>query len=183
MDNQLDKLTGLIADLLDATKLEQGKLQFRREYFDFNELVSEIVEEMQRVTVHHTISKKLDHTKSLYGDRDRIGQVVTNFLSNAIKYSPQADTIIVTTNVTRDTVTLSVQDFGIGIAHDKRDKIFDRFYRADGEIQDTYAGLGLGLYISAEFIRRHEGQIGVKSSEGRGSTFYFTLPIKQKSAG
>jgi PAS domain S-box-containing protein len=180
MDGQLNKLTNLIADLLDVTKIESGKLLFREDYFDFNELVSEIVEEMERTTDKHSITQKLVKTRIVFGDRDRIGQVITNFISNAIKYSPLSNKIIVSTKIFKDTITLGVQDFGIGMSKKDQAKVFDRFYRVGDSGQETYPGLGLGLYISAEIIRRHRGKVWVESQKGKGSTFYFSLPIKSK---
>src|SRR5207253_531133 len=100
MNTQLNKLTGLINDLLDVTKLEAGKLDFSEERFDFNTMVTEIVEEIQPMTNKHALQTKLTATKSIWGDRDRIGQVLTNFLTNAIKYSPKADKVIITTSLT-----------------------------------------------------------------------------------
>jgi signal transduction histidine kinase len=182
MDAQLDKLTSLIGDLLDVTKIETGKLQFHKKFFDFNEMVTEIVEEMQRTTERHKIITKLDKTKNLYGDHDRIGQTLTNLLTNAIKYSPAADKIIITTTVSKKDVTLSIQDFGVGIPKESQDKIFNQFYRVSGKSEETFPGMGLGLFVSAEIIKRHNGKIWVESEKGRGSKFYFTLPFtKPKS--
>ncbi len=184
MDGQLNKLASLIADLLDITKIEGGRLQFHKNKFDLNELVLEIVEEMQRTTEKHTIVKELSVRKKINGDRERIGQVLTNLISNAIKYSPHSDTIIVRTSISDHEATIVVQDFGIGIPKDDHSKVFDRFYRAGGVKQETYPGLGLGLYISSEIVKRHNGRIWVESTNGKGSTFCFTLPIKRmKKAG
>jgi len=179
MDGQLSKLTSLIADLLDATKIEGGKLQFHEGYFDFNELVIDIVGEMQQTTTKHTLIKKLAPTKTVYGDRDRIGQVITNFISNAIKYSPHTKKIVTTTLEDKDSVTLSVQDFGVGIPKEKQAMVFDRFFRVSGLKEDTFAGLGLGLYIAGEIVKRHSGRIWVESDGEKGSTFCFSLPIKK----
>ena len=179
MDGQINKLTKLISDLLDATKIEGGKLQYHEAFFDFNELVMEIVEEMQQISQRHTIIVKLALTTKIYGDRDRIGQVITNFISNAIKYSPNSRKIILTTLKAKTTISLCVQDFGIGIPEQKQDKVFDRFYRVSGNKEDTFPGMGLGLFISSEIIKRHKGKITVKSVIGKGSTFCFTLPVKK----
>lgn len=179
MDGQINKLAKLISDLLDATKIEGGKLQYHNAFFDFNDLVREIVEEMQQITHRHNIITKSGLTEKIYGDRDRIGQVITNLISNAIKYSPEKKEILITTLKDKNTITLCVQDFGIGIPKQKQFKIFDRFYRVSGVKEDTYPGMGLGLYISAEIIKRHKGSIYVKSVAGKGSTFWFTLPLKK----
>ncbi|MBA3723393.1 MAG: PAS domain S-box protein [Candidatus Levybacteria bacterium] len=180
MDAQLDKLTSLIGDLLDVTKIEGGKLQFHQAFFDFNELASEIIEEMQRTTDKHSLIKEFSKAKTVYGDRDRIGQVITNLISNAIKYSPHSEKIILKSSTDANNVTLSVQDFGVGMSKEDQAKVFDRFYRIAGIKQDTYPGLGLGLYISAEIIKRQGGEIWVESKKGKGSTFFFTLPLKRK---
>jgi PAS domain S-box-containing protein len=178
MDTQIDKLNNLIGDLLDVTKIETGSMQFHQGYFDFNDLVEEIIEEMQRTTKNHSIELKLEKTKSVYGDRDRIGQVIMNLLSNAIKYSPDSKKIIVRSEFEKDSVTLCIQDFGVGIAKEKQDHVFERFFRVSGPQENTFPGMGLGLYISSEIIKRQGGRIWVESHKGKGSTFCFSLPIK-----
>jgi len=177
MDTQLKKLTVLISDLLDVNQVDGGKLQFHVGFFDFNELVSDITNEMELTTTKHHITKKIAPSKVIDGDRDRIGQVMTNLISNAIKYSPHDTKIIFTTSVNKNSVTLCVQDFGIGISKEKQNKVFERFFRAQ-DSDDTFGGLGLGLFISSEIIKRHGGRIWVKSTKGKGSTFCFTLPTK-----
>ncbi|UJS17049.1 MAG: ATP-binding protein [Candidatus Jettenia sp.] len=180
MDAQIDKLTSLIGDLLDITKIEGGKLQFHEELFDFNELIGEIAEEMQRTTTQHTLVQQLAKAKTIAGDRGRIGQVITNFLSNAIKYSPHADTIIIKTKTDKERVTLYVQDFGCGISKEDQEKVFERFYRVVTSGPESHAGIGLGLYIASEIIKHHNGKIWVESEKGKGSTFCFSLPLKQR---
>ncbi len=177
MDLQLDKLTSLIGDLLDVTKIEAGRIQFNETLFDFNELVESTVEELQRSTKKHSISIELQVPIKVYGDHDRLGQVITNFITNAIKYSPQADSIIVRTSIDKEKVTLAVQDFGLGLSKDDKERVFERFYRVSGSDQNTYPGLGLGLYISSEIINRHNGRIWVESKKSIGSTFCFSLPV------
>ncbi len=178
MDAQINRLTNLIGDLLDVTKINSGKLQFNDRPFDFNDLVIEILEELQRTTDTHTLVKNLAQNAVVFGDRERIGQVITNLITNAIKYSPNADRVIVHTKIKGREITLCVEDFGIGIAEDKLNKVFEQFYRVSGDMQHTYPGLGLGLYISAEIIKREHGLIWVNSNQGKGSSFYFCLPIK-----
>lgn len=180
MDAQLNKLAGLIGDLLDISRVDGGKLQFHEGSFDFNELVSEIIQEMKLTSAKHPISEKLDDTKIVDGDRDRIGQIITNLLSNAIKYSPHNEKIIVSSSWRKNEITLRVQDFGIGIAEHQHGKVFERFFRV-GDAEDTYAGLGLGLFISSEIIKRHGGKIWVESTGVKGSTFCFTLPIRRST--
>ena len=176
MDAQLTKLTSLVEDFLDVTKIEKGHLQLRCSLFDYNTLITEIVEEIQRAAPRHRIVPELEASVTLFADRDRIGQILTNLLTNAIKYSPQADTVLVKTRCTDETVVTSVQDFGIGIPTEKQPHLFERFYRAEGDSQANYPGIGLGLYIAAAFITQHHGEIWVQSTEGQGTTFSFSLP-------
>jgi len=176
MNTQVDRLTMLIVDLLDFTRIEGGKLKFREDVHDLNELISDVVEDMQRTTKHHKIEKQLDQSTEMHGDRDRTGQVLRNILHNAIKYSPDATKIIVSSTVDDDSVSVCVQDFGIGIDGNLADKVFDRFFLVSELIMNTFPGLGLGLYIAAEITRRQGGKIWVKSRKGKGSTFCFSLP-------
>lgn len=175
MNAQINKLTNLISDLLDATKIEGGNLRFNEAFFSFDALVDEVVEEVQRTTNKHTIEKVGQTGKQVYGDKDRIGQVIVNLLTNAIKYSPSADKVLVKSSAENEHVMLCVQDFGVGIPQEKQLQIFERFYRVDDN--ETIAGIGLGLFISAEIIKRQHGTIWVESTPGEGSTFCFSLPI------
>lgn len=177
MNNQIDKLNNLIGDLLDVSRIDEGKLEFREDYFDFNELVEEISEEVQRTDLSHKITKHLADSVTVFGDRDRIGQVITNYLTNAIKYSPNSKSIILKTEIKDKMLTFSVQDFGIGVPENKQKKIFERFYRVEGGENSSISGLGIGLHIASEIIKRQKGQVGVKSTPSQGSTFYFSLPI------
>ena len=113
----------------------------------------------------------------MYGDRERIGQVITNFLTNALKYSPRTKEINVTTTADNDTVGLSVQDFGVGLSNEDTVRIFERFYRVGGAQGNTYPGLGLGLYIAERIVHAHQGRIDVKSSDQQGTTFTIHLPL------
>ena len=177
IDKQIDKLSVLITDLLDATKAKSGHMRFDQEEFDFNELVKEIGDEMQRSTKTHQIKINLADTVTLTGDRNRIGQVITNLVSNAIKYSGLASQVIVYSILENRTIKLCVQDFGIGIPLAQQSKLFTRFFRADDVKTNTYPGLGLGLYISREIVEKHGGEMSFSSEEGKGSTFCFTLPL------
>jgi PAS domain S-box-containing protein len=180
-DKQVDRLTNLIGDLLDVTKINSGKLQFNDSFFQFNEVVKEAIEELQRTSQQHEIKFEQDESITrVYGDRERIIQVIVNLLSNAIKYSPDAKDIIVTSQLNDNYVTLSVQDFGIGIAPDKKDRVFEQFYRVSGNRRHTFPGLGLGLYISSQIIKREGGHIWVTSTEGKGSTFSFSIPVDHR---
>ncbi|MCW5851466.1 MAG: PAS domain S-box protein [Anaerolineae bacterium] len=175
-EQQIDKLTELVNDLLDVSRIEAGRLELQAQAFSLVDCVHQIVADIQPTADAHGIVIEGDLATPVVGDQDRIGQVILNLLTNAVKYSPGADTVIVRLEDTPDQVIVSVQDFGIGIPPSDQAKIFDRFFRVDGTRERTYPGLGLGLYISSEIIRRHGGQLWVISEPGRGSTFTFSLP-------
>ncbi len=179
MDMQINKLAQLISDLLDVTRIEEGKLELNKEHFNFNNLVRDVVEEVGRTTESHTVVFKEGSLSKVIGDRDRYGQVITNLLTNAIKYSPNAKKISITTEIHDNSVICSVKDFGIGIPKDMQQKVFERFFRVDAKNLETYPGLGLGLYISSEIVKRQGGEISVKSTLGKGSTFSFSVPISK----
>lgn len=177
MNKQVDKLTGLIVDLLDVTKIQTGEMAYDYEAFDFDTLIYEIVEEMQRTTKNHEIIFEAGKCDGVKADKNRLSQVVTNLISNAIKYSPAGGKILITSDCTDHKVRLKVQDFGIGIPDKEKEKIFHRFFRVPGKNkQHTFPGLGLGLYISESIIKRHGGEMSFTSTEGSGSMFSFWLP-------
>lgn len=177
MDGQINRLTSLIGDLLDVTKINSGKLQFNDREFDFIPMVKELIEDLQRTTEKHTLIEEYEGGGLVLGDKERIGQVISNLITNAVKYSPNSEKIIIHTSLKENEITLCITDFGIGIPQDKLDKVFEQFYRVSGDMQHTFPGLGLGLYISSEIIKREGGRIWVNSSEGNGSTFCFALPL------
>ncbi len=177
MDTQLNRLTSLIGDLLDVTKINAGKLQFNNQVFELQPMISELVQDLQRSTVKHQLTEKYNTIGKTYADKDRIEQVVINLLTNAIKYSPDATQIIIHINQVDNDVVVAVEDFGVGISLEDTTRVFEQFYRASGHMQHTFPGLGLGLYISAEIIKRAGGKIWVERKEEQGSCFYFSLPV------
>lgn len=175
--NQVSKLISLIADLLDVTKIQTGKLPYTFTNFDFNDLLKEVVEVMQQN--HPTQEINLNHPAGMlqiYGDKQRLEQVIINLLSNAIKYAPNTKKIRVAVQNAPHHLQLSVQDFGPGIDLPEQEHIFSRFYQIK-KPNGNSSGLGIGLYISKEIIDRHQGQIWVESSPGKGATFSFKLPL------
>jgi len=180
MDKQLNKLTELIYDLLNVSKIQAGKMEFKERSFDFDKAVKEVVDVLQQTSTKHKIELKGKTKKQVLGDEERLGQVINNLISNAIKYSPKADKVIIKLSTDNGNVTVGVRDFGIGMekAHIKR--IFERFYRVYDTTDKTFPGLGIGLYISSEIVSRHGGRLWVESNPGKGSTFYFSLPINGK---
>jgi PAS domain S-box-containing protein len=177
MENQINRLTNLINDLLDVTKINEGKLKLKKEELDINELIKHIADDMQMTTKRHTINLDLQKVAPIQADHEKISQVLVNFISNAIKYSPSSNQINIKSLVNANDVTVSVQDFGIGISKEIHKNLFKRFFRFKDESTRTFPGLGLGLYISAEIIKRHQGKIWAESAPNEGASFCFTLPI------
>lgn len=177
LNSRVARLTRLTKDLLDVTRITEGQLRLNRTYFDLDTLISEIVEEMQRTTDHRIIIDKEQQPHSFWADRERLEQVLANLLTNAIKYSPEAGEIVISVRIGKRNIRLSVQDSGIGIDPESREKIFERFFRAHDPATTRHAGLGLGLYISSQIVKQHGGRIGVTSEKGKGSVFTVTLPL------
>ena len=180
MNQQLGRLTNLIRDLLDVSRLEAGKLQLRTSIFDLTKIVKETIAIVQLTTEKHTIYLTSSRVAMVQADPDRISQVLVNLLTNAVKYSPQSDRIEVSVNADNEQVKVCIRDYGLGIPKSKRKQVFDRFFRLNRPKSETYAGFGLGLYICAQIIDRHEGKIWVQNTVGPGSTFCFSLPIVAK---
>lgn len=174
--NHIVRLERLVSDLLDVTKINAGKMSYMMEPFSFSEMMADSIESIRHTTTTHDIILENNADVTYSGDRYRMEQVMNNFLSNAIKYSPSGKKIIVTSKIDHDNIVVSVQDFGIGIARSNLDKLFERYYRVDNTAM-RFEGLGLGLFISAEILRRHGGSFWIESEQGKGSIFYFRLPI------
>lgn len=185
MDDQINKLTGLVVSLLDVSRVEAGKVEFEMENFALDELISEVIDDLQKLSDKHSLVVDSLGGATVRADKERVRQVLVNLITNATKYSPGADKVLISSKVDKGKVTVSVQDFGIGVAQDHQDKVFDRFFQAGNSHRsqtDTYPGLGLGLYISSEIVKRHGGRMWVESKEGEGSIFRFTLPISSPNS-
>ncbi|MGE6218190.1 ATP-binding response regulator [Nubsella zeaxanthinifaciens] len=174
---QLEKLNGLIADLLDISKIESGKLKFNKQYFDFDQLLDGIIEVLHQSNPEFKIIKEGKVSTPIFADEMRIEQVIVNFLTNAIKYSPGTCEAKLNVRLQNKELYLGVRDYGIGMRPEQVQRVFEKFYRVE-ETSQRFQGLGIGLYISSEIIKRHGGQINVKSNYGEGSEFYFTIPIE-----
>lgn len=179
IEKNTNRLIELIHSLLDISRIQDGKLLLRKHRFSMKLLVKEVIEDIQPLTTHDIRLLSADNAY-IYADRERISQVISNLLTNAMKYSDSKKKIIITITLKRDVLVTAVKDFGIGISLKDQKEVFDRFFQSDG--QTTFPGLGLGLYISSEIIKGHGGRIWVKSREGKGSTFSFTLPLHNKKS-
>jgi PAS domain S-box-containing protein len=178
VDTYTGKLNTLINDLLDVSKLHAGKLKLTQFTKDFSVFLEEAINSIQQITSDHTIVIHENDHANVTMDVMRMEQVIANLISNAAKYSPGENEIVVRSHRNNDHLLISITDFGIGIAKDKQENIFTRFFRVD-ESEKYFSGLGIGLFISSEIISQHGGKIWVESNLGKGSTFYFSLPVSQ----
>ncbi|MDO8481682.1 MAG: ATP-binding protein [bacterium] len=176
IQSQTARLVHLIDDLLIVTKIEGGKLELHKEVFNPATLVERTVRDFQIAASKHKIIYTGLFRSQVRADKDRVAQVLINLLGNAVKYSPQADKVFVRIMQRKNKCIISVQDLGSGIGKSDQREIFTRFFRTkDAEVGDV-TGVGLGLYISKEIIKKHRERIWVESAKKRGSTFFFTLP-------
>ena len=175
-EKQVSKFTELINNLLSVSKINLGKLELQPEKFNINIFLKEVLNDLQQTTTQHTIIYK-EESKALIvnADKQKVGQVILNIISNSIKYSPGGGEIAVEIKKIKDNIEIICSDNGIGIPKKDQENIFTRFYRVSG-LASSFSGSGIGLYISSEIIKRHGGKIWVKSKPGKGSQFHFTLP-------
>src|SRR5690606_27438085 len=177
VENQVNKMTKLVTDFLNLSKIESDKFELDLDEFDLNILAKEAVSDVEMVSQNHHIRLEGDENVMVNADREKIAQVIINFLNNAVKYSPEGKYVTVTVKKIDGQARLEVKDQGIGIKQEEHQRIFQRFYRSRFHQNISYSGFGIGLYISAEIIQLHEGTIGVESKEGEGATFFFMLPL------
>ncbi len=179
VERSIVRMEQLVNDLLDVSRIEAGKLIMRLEVCDLTELCRQIVEEQMAAT-NRTITLIVPNEPvELELDAERVGQVITNLLVNALKYSPSTSPVSLTVTCSEERVLLGVRDAGPGIPAEALPHLFERFYRVPGiEPQSgSGVGLGLGLYLCHEIVARHGGQIWAESTPGSGSTFYVALPV------
>jgi signal transduction histidine kinase len=174
-NRSIAKMSTLVDDLLNVGRLNEGQLGLSKSTFKLSDLIKSCCDHV-RVAGNHALIFEGDEDLAVFADLNRIDQVILNFVNNAVKYAPNSRNIVLKVESESDVVKVSVIDHGPGIDADQLAHLFGRYYRADYDgIQ--YSGLGLGLYICAEIIRKHDGEIGVESILGEGSTFWFKLPV------
>ncbi|XHR98247.1 PAS domain S-box protein [Mucilaginibacter sp. UC70_90] len=174
-DIQAKRMSSMINGFLNISRLESGKIAINKELFDLDLLIREVVEEYGLST--HIIHIDISNHVQVNADREKIGSVISNLISNAVKYSPKRRKIEVKCASVNGFARVSIKDEGMGVDAQDLPRIFDRYYRVESNQTRHISGFGIGLYLSAEIVRRHEGQIWAESESGTGSVFHFSLPL------
>ena len=177
-NRSMAKMSVLVDDLLNMNRMSEGQLKLKKTTFTLSEMLNLCCNHV-RVEGRYELVISGDMDLRIYADEHRIDQVVVNFVNNAVKYAPDSMKIFLNIEKITGYAKISVRDEGPGIASHILPHLFDRYYRVNHEGQ-SYSGLGLGLYICSEIIKRHEGRIGVESELNHGSTFWFTIPVNEQ---
>ena len=175
-NNSIKRLEKLIEDLLDVTKINSGQIDLNIAAFHFSDALTNSIASVQLISPNHEILLESSIDQLYTGDQFRIEQVLINLLNNAIKYSPHANQVLVNATIESGHIVVRVKDFGIGIAQEDIDQLFQRFYRVSKTAM-KYQGVGLGLYIASEIVKKHRGNFSIESEPGKGSIFCFSLPL------
>ena len=174
---QVKRMTSLINGFLNLSRLESGKIQINKTAFLLDDLIQEMIDDTAVTQPRHALAFHPCGPLTIVADRDKISSVVANLLSNAIKFSPVGDRVVsIDCKEMNGIVQVSVTDQGIGISPEDQPKIFERYYRVNSDT--SISGFGIGLYLCAEIIQLHGGKIRVESELGKGSTFWFSLPLE-----
>lgn len=176
VSKSIEQLEHVLLDLLDVAKLKSGTGNYEKKEFEIAKLVKNVCSELQQTTSKHTIEVTTNTNKKVLASKSQIQEVITNLLTNAIKYSPKGEKIFVMVDDDGKDVVVSVQDFGIGISKENQKKIFQRFYRTNLTHEKKILGTGLGLYIAKKIIDNHKGRLSIQSVPRKGTTLFFTLP-------
>ncbi|RZL68918.1 MAG: PAS domain S-box protein, partial [Pedobacter sp.] len=174
---QIKKMNSMINGFLNLSRLESGKIHLEKTDFELNVLIEEVISELLLTSSNYIVKLTPSATVSVKADRDKIGNVITNLASNAIKYSPNNKNVEIFCTIDNMNAVVLVKDHGIGIKPENLPNLFDRYYRVEGKQTSTISGFGIGLYLSAEIIQRHGGKIWAESIVGKGSTVGFSLPM------
>lgn len=184
IEEQINRLSDLITDLLNVSDIQSGKLELEKKKIRIDKLINGVVKDTQVLMKNHCLIVENKLTKEVVLDEYLIKIVLSNLILNAQKYSPKSESIIIRTkNNQKGFVVIEVQDKGIGIAKRDQDKIFQKFYQVNTKIRNSHSGFGMGLFICAEIIKKHGGEIKLESEKGKGSTFFISLPIRNKNNG
>lgn len=175
-NQQIRKMTSMINGFLNISHLESGKIKLKKETFDMKVLLEELIQDFLMITNTHEIVLHACENAMLYADREKISSVISNLISNAIKYSPHGRLIEVSCQSDMQNILVSIKDEGMGIKAEDQKRLFERFYRISTSHRENISGFGIGLYLSKEIVERHDGRIWVESESGKGSTFTFSLP-------
>lgn len=176
VETQINKMSELIKSFLDVSRFGAGKIMLTKNRFCLNQLIQDIIEENLFTTPDQAIVLENTNKMEVYADEEKIGVVIANLLSNAIKYSPKGTTIKLGCQLNNGCAEVKLTDEGIGIKANDLHKLFDRYYRVENASTKHISGFGIGLYLSAEIIKQHNGKIWAESEMDKGSTFYFTIP-------
>ena len=167
----------MINGFLNISRLESGKIIIEKQQFDLRKLIREMLDEAELTVSGHSLIFEPGAPLIIGADRDKIGSVISNLVSNAVKYSPKGKVVTVKCKTVENNAVVSIEDEGMGIKAKDIDRLFERYYRVSSNHTKNISGFGIGLYLSAEIIQRHDGKIWVESESGVGSTFYFSLPL------
>jgi PAS domain S-box-containing protein len=181
IEEECDRLSKLVNRLLLASRIESRTVTLKKEPIQLSAMANKVVRRLESVTSIHRFEVDFaEDFPEVYADPDRMEEVLTNLVDNAIKYSPKGGRIAVTGRARGDSVEVAVTDEGIGIPHRELGRVFERFRRGEnGQVQKV-RGMGLGLYICKSIIEAHGGKIDVSSEAGKGSRFTLTLPLKRE---
>jgi signal transduction histidine kinase len=172
---QVRRMTTMINGFLNVSRLESGKIHIEKKRFNMADLINEMAEETKSLYSSHQFIFHPVEPTMVDADHDKIGQVINNFISNAVKYSPGGTVVQISCIKESGFTRVSVSDEGMGIDAAEIPRLFERYYRVNNN--NTVSGFGIGLYLSAEIIERHQGKIWAESELSKGSTFYFSLPL------
>lgn len=175
--SQVRKMTSLINGFLNVSRLESGKIHIERSVFDLSELIRCTEEETRLHVSSHSLLFTTAEPVMVYADKDKIGHVLSNLISNAVKYSPPGSTIEVHAQKQDGQAVVSVKDEGIGVSREDIPRLFERYFRASRLEGQQISGFGIGLYLCKEIVERHGGRIWAESELGLSAQFYFTLPL------
>lgn len=174
---QVKKMANMINGFLNVSRLESGKIQIEKERFDIEELIKEVTDDTELLFFSREVKFKPNRPVFVNADHEKISSVLVNLISNAVKYSPKDKPIVVQCQLGDEQIIISVKDEGLGIKPEDAGRLFERYYRVESSQTKHISGFGIGLYLSAEIVEHHGGKIWVESEVGKGSTFYFSLPV------